>query len=329
MTRSIEGLPLRSGDEGPAVRDLQDRLSAVGHAVDRRDGDRFGASTELAVRSFQAQRRLTEDGVCGIQTWLTLVEAGYRLGDRYLYLRTPMLRGDDVTELQRRLSALGFDPGRVDGILGADTERALKDLQRNLGLIVDGVCGRDVLAELARLVGRAAEGDVAGTRERALLRHGSPELTDKRIVIGDLGGLDALTHAVCRSLGDRGAHTVSLSDPDESAQAAAANQLDAAAYVGLRLTDASSASIEYYRGSSWSSPGGSLLATILVERLMKDGLPVDAAPRGMSVTLLRETRMPAILCRLGPPSTVVGATSLLAAAVSASLAAWVAAPVDP
>ena len=36
-----------------------------------------------------------------------------------------MLRGDDVAELQRRLNALGFDAGREDGILGAETEPAL------------------------------------------------------------------------------------------------------------------------------------------------------------------------------------------------------------
>ena len=37
-----------------------------------------------------------------------------------------MLRGDDVSELQRRLNALGFDAGREDGILGPETEAALR-----------------------------------------------------------------------------------------------------------------------------------------------------------------------------------------------------------
>ena len=37
-----------------------------------------------------------------------------------------MLRGDDVAELQRRLNALGFDAGREDGILGPETEAALR-----------------------------------------------------------------------------------------------------------------------------------------------------------------------------------------------------------
>ena len=93
------------------------------------------------MRVFQEARGLRVDGVCGRDTWSSLVESGFRLGDRMLYLRHPMFRGDDVTELQRRLNALGFDAGREDGILGDDTTAALTEFQRNVGLTVDGVCG--------------------------------------------------------------------------------------------------------------------------------------------------------------------------------------------
>ena len=36
----------------------------------------------------------------------------YAMGDRLLYRTEPMLRGDDVRELQRRLGQLGFDAGK-------------------------------------------------------------------------------------------------------------------------------------------------------------------------------------------------------------------------
>ena len=94
----------------------------------------FGAGTEAAVRAFQEPRGLRVDGICGDETWASLVEAGYRLGDRLLYHRAPMLRGDDVAELQRLLGGLGFDAGRVDGIFGPDTAAALVEFQRNAGL---------------------------------------------------------------------------------------------------------------------------------------------------------------------------------------------------
>ena len=70
-----------------------------------------------------------------------LVEAGYRLGDRSLYLHSPMMRGDDVADLQLRLGGLGFDAGRIDGVFGPDSARALLDFQRNTGLATDGIAG--------------------------------------------------------------------------------------------------------------------------------------------------------------------------------------------
>ena len=138
---------LRRGDRGNAVRDLSARLA-------RRGFDSRGASTsstttlEAAVRDFQKQRGLRVDGICGPETWGALIESGFQLGDRLLYLSSPMLRGDDVAELQRRLNALGFDAGREDGILGPETETALRQFQRNAGTTADGVCGPATLAAI-------------------------------------------------------------------------------------------------------------------------------------------------------------------------------------
>ena len=50
--------------------------------------------------------------------------------------------GDDVKRLQRvfaRTKVLG--PGNVDGVFGAQTEKAVKDFQQANGLVVDGVVG--------------------------------------------------------------------------------------------------------------------------------------------------------------------------------------------
>ena len=49
--------------------------------------------------------------------------------------------GAAVETLQTKLNFIGYDCGIVDGIFGADTERALKSLQDNAGTTVDGVCG--------------------------------------------------------------------------------------------------------------------------------------------------------------------------------------------
>ena len=64
---------------------------------------------------------------------------------RILFLRTPLMRGDDVATLQR---ALGFSPARVDGIFGKDTDRAVRAFQQQAGMTVDGRVGQDTLQAL-------------------------------------------------------------------------------------------------------------------------------------------------------------------------------------
>jgi len=48
----------------------------------------------------------------------------------------------------------------------------------------------------------------------------------------------------------------------------------------------------------------------------------DAGVLGMSVPLLRETRMPAVLIEVGPANSVVEGTPALAAALAAALGRW-------
>ncbi|MBV8985666.1 MAG: hypothetical protein JO248_14620 [Acidimicrobiia bacterium] len=47
------------------------------------------------------------------------------------------------------------------------------------------------------------------------------------------------------------------------------------------------------------------------------------APAGMALPVLRETRMPAVLCELGPPPRVVSQGPNLACAFTKALECWV------
>lgn len=46
-----------------------------------------------------------------------------------------------VLILQDALNALGYSTRTLDGIFGANTERALKAFQSSVGLTADGICG--------------------------------------------------------------------------------------------------------------------------------------------------------------------------------------------
>jgi len=147
----------RQGDDGEAVRDIQDRLNALGFGTSPDKVGSFGEGTAAAVAEFQNKRGLWSDGIVGPDTWRALVSAGFTLGSRILYHRIPMMRGDDVAELQRQLNSLGFDAGYVDGIFGPDTLRGLLEFQSNRGLAEDGLTGAGVVEELALMAKATAK----------------------------------------------------------------------------------------------------------------------------------------------------------------------------
>jgi N-acetylmuramoyl-L-alanine amidase len=243
-----------------------------------------------------------------------------------------MLRGDDVADLQRRLGALGFDAGRVDGIFGGQTDLALKDFQHNVGLTVDdGILGPESLRMLLRVSGRAdGTGVVAEIRERHRLQEAPRTLIGRRVVVGETGGLAALADSVRRSLTRAGCSVYTLHDPDESSQAGRANRLNGEVYLGLRLEpETAGCSTAYFVGyNGIGSVVGRRLAET-VQAVVPAALGIcDRGSHGMRLPVLRETRMAAVLVELGPPSVVVEHGVAVAAALSRALATWVTAPCD-
>lgn len=57
--------------------------------------------------------------------------------------------GPKVEALQARLTALGYQPGPVDGVYGQRTAEAVRDYQLRAGLVPDGEAGPVTLAALA------------------------------------------------------------------------------------------------------------------------------------------------------------------------------------
>jgi N-acetylmuramoyl-L-alanine amidase len=311
---------IRAGDGGDDVRDVQQRLLALQASIDTDELDgRFGPSTEIAVRAFQAERRLPVDGLVGPDTWSQLVEAGYELGDRALYLRYPFLRGDDVRALQRRLNALGFDAGREDGILGRETDGAIRDFQRNVGQVADGIVGPDTVAALGRL-----RPDITAT-SRAVVREAEELRVPRGTIVGAViaidpghGGTDegvlgpsgtsesratlAIARALSRRLSEGGAVPLLLreadDDPTPSDRAAAANEAHAAACVSIHVggegTEIPGAACTYFGTSTTHSPAGQRLAELIQQRLCDRLGLKDLGTSRLAISILRETKMPAV-----------------------------------
>lgn len=314
------------GDAGPGVRDIQRRLLALGDLIDERERATmsFGASTVAAVRAFQQRRGLVVDAKVGRETWRELVEASWQLGDRLLYIRSPQMRGDDVRELQQRLSRLGFDPGRIDGILGPQTVRALVDFQRNFGLPPDGIVGAATVRSLVGMPSFGGSTPVTLLREREARRQMPPTLQGLTIVLdpghgrddpGNVsrGGLreDVFAMTIARALESAlAAAGVAVfltrddaSTPTDSERAALANALEADLFVALHAGGsddpaASGVATFYFGNESWESEAGKGLADAIQDGLVGLGL-VDGRTDAKTWGVLRETRMPAVQAEIG------------------------------
>lgn len=304
-----------SGDRGEPVRDIQRRLTGFGIQTEV-DGF-YGAKTFQAVQGFQEDRGLPVDGIVGPETWRTLVDAGFRLGDRMLYRRSPMMRGDDVSRLQQGLGSLGFDAGKVDGLFGSDTLRAVLDFQHNRGMAEDGFVGREVVEELL-LMSRATEKPGReSVREHEWVDSLPQPITGARIYVdperGDPSAADrtwlTATHvsSVLQLNGARALLSRSVdTSPDQHLRAQRANRLDVQIVLSIAASLDDVEGVFYFGTPISTSDAGKAIAVHVATRI-----GIDALPR--AVPILKETRSPAVVVSLAEPSPETG--SIIAAAI--------------
>lgn len=287
------------GDRGEPVRDVQDRLNALGFDCGSDEVGVFGSATFAAVHEFQSSRGIPPDGIVGPETWRSLVEAGYRLGDRMLYHRVPMMRGDDVAELQARLNSLGFDTGKVDGIFGPDTLKGVLDFQHNRHMAEDGIAGT-IVAEELRLVDMATQkhGREA-VRERQWLETLPPSIAGQHVYIdpecrtpteaADTWSTATEMASHIQILGGRPTLSRSIdTTPPPRLRSQKANRMDVDLVVGFFVPDDHDEGIYYFSSEHSRSEAGMEIASQLATRL---GL----RSYGRTMPILKETRSPAIV----------------------------------
>ena len=300
----------RVGDEGPAIRDIQDRLSALGFGSNGDSRARFGDGTRQAVIEFQRAKGLDADGIVGPDTWRALYEAGYRLGDRIIFMRRPMIRGEDVAELQSRLNSLGFDSGKVDGIYGPKTEHAVIDFQHNRHLAEDGRVGPEVVTEIHLVTrGEMKEGRQA-IREREWLRMLPSTMAGARVFL-DADCRDpeearvAWSAAVAAALAiqDEGGVPVMSRSSDitlpERLRARRANRVGSDLIVAFRVNREEDDAVYYFASEHSSSQAGEALATAIART-------VGGRVEGRASAMLKETRAPAAVVALRSLDEKVG-----------------------
>jgi N-acetylmuramoyl-L-alanine amidase len=299
------------GDQGEPVRDIQDRLRALGYDCGDDDIGSFSRGTLQAVRSFQTARRLAPDGYVGPMTWNTLVEAGYNLGDRLLYRRSPMTRGDDVADVQNKLNALGFDAGIVDGIFGPDTMRAVLDFQQNRAMSEDGIVGQEFIADLTMMQMATKKHGRDRVREHDWLSAIATGIAGSRVYVDAYCRTDAEAAQTWKMATDFAtefqhlgvgiilARTVDTTPPEET-RAVRANSLGADFVVSFATPERGDSGVFYFASEYSESASGRAIAEPLADIL---GLQAG----GRTIPLLKDTRATSVVVSIPRKSTITGA----------------------
>jgi len=188
---AAQSASLSRNDSGPEVARIQDRLADLGY-FDASSTGFFGSITEDAIIRFQKDQGLETDGVVGPQTLAALFEttppqpspdttssnSPRTTPDTTASTPlTPSAKANPVTaQLQQDLLALGYNPGRVDGLFGTRTSEAIAAFQADQGLPVNGVPGIDTLQALDT----ALSGGSTSTTARVISSNPSPSTNTNR-----------------------------------------------------------------------------------------------------------------------------------------------------
>lgn len=133
---------LTEGTEHSSVAGLQLRLMELGFMENDEPTMFYGPVTAEAVKAFQRQNNLTQDGVAGPVTLAAIMspEAKY-------YAVSLGISGEDVRRIQNRLYELGYliSENEINGTFDELTEKAVIKLQEVNQLSADGKVGHKTI----------------------------------------------------------------------------------------------------------------------------------------------------------------------------------------
>ena len=270
--------------------------------------------SESEIRSFQQARGLSVTGLVDEVTARALEEAQWKLGDRSLNLQEPpLMHGDDVAALQSRLTEMGFDCGRVDGIYGPRTELAVKDFQKSVGATVDGKCGPATIIALIRLTKIVSGGARSILRESANQKNRGPALANKTIVLNPDGDDPLVYDVAVRTEGRLLALGASVfltrgekNNPSESERIAFTNNSNADLMISLhedsyKNENAHGAATYFYGSEAHGvhSIVGERFASLVQREICARTDFANCRTHAMTWDLLRLTKAPAVRIDLG------------------------------
>jgi N-acetylmuramoyl-L-alanine amidase len=313
----------RKSFTGSKVVDVQRRLKLLGYDLGKSEIDGIlGPQTKEAIKKFQQDRGLVVTGIVDEETWQELVGAGYKIGDRLLYLKYPPFRGDDVKILQLWLKTLGFYTNDENGIFCEKTQKALIEFQKNINIPADGIFGESTLKyfkNLRRILDSQKSSNYPFIKESIKNKkaHEFKVLLDYGENINEMrNGIKFFKDKIyiCKSIANfcrdfllfSGIESaITVSDDDNASlflhdRIGYANRSNADILISLNLgfssdEDANGSSCFYFKGVRSYSETGKIIANLIQDKLVANLKVLDCRVHGASYSILKETIMTAVL----------------------------------
>src|SRR5690625_2727362 len=145
---ALKNAPLQYGLKRPDVLEFKQKLVKLGFASWDNPTTYFGPSTQSAVEKFQRYYNLDIDGVMGPDSLNTLesaVNSLYQRGNR----------SQSIQEIKYKLQSIGFGKHwkNPTTYFGPDTEKVVRDFQKNYGLIETGIIEQKTMSKIEELLG--------------------------------------------------------------------------------------------------------------------------------------------------------------------------------
>jgi N-acetylmuramoyl-L-alanine amidase len=314
---------IKKGFKGSKVVDIQRRLRLLGYNLAKYEIDGiFGLETIAAIKKFQQDRGLLATGIVDEETWQELVDAGYKIGDRLLYLKVPPLRGDDVKTLQSWLKVLGFYTYNENGIFHENTHKALIEFQKNMNLPADGIAGETTLQHLRNLK-RIIESRKSSNYPFVKSYKENSSIEKIRVILDYGENIDYKSEGfkfykekiyICKSvvnfcrdmLLEKGIDTLlTVNDVINTSlflndRIDFANKSDAEILISVNPAsssdlDSNGSSCFYFQGFKSYSISGKRIANLIQDKLVHNLNLLDCRVHGANFAILKETKMTAVV----------------------------------
>ncbi|MGE5631569.1 MAG: peptidoglycan-binding protein [Caulobacteraceae bacterium] len=145
---------LKKGMNHPDVAKLQEKLSILGYFEEDEYTNYFGDKTEAALKKFQKDSGLKQDGVAGKQTFSILtakIKQKELIPENFTPIREGN-KGETVTDIQNKLKTLGMYTGEANGSFDAATKESVIKFQASSGITATGIVDSATMIKLKTAV---------------------------------------------------------------------------------------------------------------------------------------------------------------------------------